>query len=246
MKRFKAVLAVLILSLFLNACAASYGALSTPRQVDNPPPSTLANLSVSGAFTAEAYQQGEIGLMSPVFITLRNETAIPRIISLRQLVAVSDDKKKVIPLPAEEAARQAGEAKAIPGMWQGAATGAGIGAVIGTLGGALIGLALGVPLRGAVLGAGVGGASGGFTGAQYGLQAGSLNSQAQVLSMHLKDQVIHPASEITGYVFFPKGSYGQISVVLSSDEHGQEQLTIPITQSPAVEDENREEQEQED
>lgn len=225
-------LAAIVLSLLLlNSCSASYGQLALPRPSDNPPPSTVRRLSTRGDFTAEAYQQDAVGEMSPVYLILRNETGSPQMISLKRLLAVTPTGTKAPTIPAEEAGRQAGEAGAAPGMWKGAAQGAGVGAVIGSIAGALIGLAfggVGWMGGGAVVGGASGGAVGAAGGASSGKTEGTLNAHAQVLNTHLRDQVLQPGSQVAGYVYFPKDTYGNVQLVISSNEERDQEVTAPV------------------
>ncbi len=217
--------------LFLNACSTSYGRLTAPRPSDNPPPSTVRQLSTQGEFTAEVYQQDDVGSMSPLYVILRNETGSPRIISLSGIHAVNSTGAKVLSIPAEEAARQAGEAGSAPGMWKGAAKGAGVGAAIGSVAGSLIGLVLGGGIgaaRGAIIGGASMGGVGAASGAARGEVAGTLNAQAQVLNIHLKDQILMPGSQVSGYLFFGKDSYKELRLITGSDEEWQQEVIVPV------------------
>jgi hypothetical protein len=227
---------VVLILLFLNGCSASYGQLSVPQPSENPPPSTVRRLSTRGDFTAEAYQQDAVGEMSPVYLILRNDTSLPHIVSRKRLVAVNAGGAKVPNIPAEEAARQAGEVGAAPGMWKGAATGAGVGAVIGGIAGSLIGLVLGGPIgmaRGAIIGGAGTGGVGAVAGADQGAVAGTLNAQTQVLTTHLRDQVLQPGSQVAGYVYFPKATFGNIHLVISSDEERDQEVIVPVQSQQA-------------
>ena len=167
-----------------------------------------------------------IGDVQPLYVSVANGSNVPRSIVPSQIFALDDSGARVAPLPPGEAAREAGgsgELKAaltsgaVGGVAEGA-LGAGLGAIIGSVVNGFSGLS------GAGSGAIVGGALGGGAGIVHGVQRGSdkadqqANQQLQALALQ-GGEVRHDFT-LSGYVFFPKGSYHEVEFLLINQETG--------------------------
>jgi hypothetical protein len=146
-----------------------------------------------------------------------------------QIFALNDAGSRIAPLPPAEAARQAGGAGELraallsagaSGLVEGA-FGAGIGAIAGSL------------IHSGATGAAIGGAIGGGSGALQGATSGPAKADAQagtqLTALALPAQDVRHDFTVSGYVFFPKGDYKRIQMLLVDDETGNtEVINQPI------------------
>jgi len=117
---------------------------------------------------------------------------------------------RVASLSITEAARQAGGATALVSGLKGAGTGALLAGLLGAIPGAVIGAA-----HAGGSGAGTGAAVGAGLGATAGALGGFFSSKSaterqiidQLGELYLGEQVVKPGLSVSGFVFFPKGSY---------------------------------------
>jgi hypothetical protein len=161
-----------------------------------------------------------IGGVQPVYVSIANGTDTPRTVVPNQIFALNDDGSRVAPLPPGEAARQAGgagelKAALISGAASGAiegAFGAGIGAIAGSL--------IHSGSTGAALGGAIGGGSGAVEGAFSGPGRAREQANQQLTSLALAQQDVRHDFTVSGYVFFPKGDYKQLQLLLVDGETG--------------------------
>jgi hypothetical protein len=147
--------------------------------------------------------------------TLKLERSADRV-ELRLEIANPD----IAPLPAAEAARQAGGAGGLKAALTSAATsglilgavGAGVGAIAGSL--------IGSGATGAALGGAIGAGEGGLSGAVAGPQKAEQQATTQLNALALQPGSVAHDFTVSGYVFFPKGEYRQLQMVLVDGESG--------------------------
>jgi hypothetical protein len=192
------------------------------------PPHTVAT-PASGQLTVTSQPSKPIGDVLPIYVSVANGTDSPRAIVPSQIFALNDAGSRIAPLPPAEAARQAGGAGELragllsagaSGLVEGA-FGAGIGAIAGSL------------IHSGATGAAIGGAIGGGSGALHGATSGPAKADAQagtqLTALALPAQDVRRDFTVSGYVFFPKGDYKRIQMLLVDDETGNtEVINQPI------------------
>ncbi len=175
---------------------------------------------VSGQLTISSAPGRPIGDVLPVYVSIANGTDTPRAVVPSQIFALNEADSRIAPLPPAEAAREAGGAGELraallsagaSGLVEGA-IGTGIGAVAGSL------------LHSGATGAALGGAIGAGTGALHGATAGPAKADAQartqLTALALPAQNVRHDFTVSGYVFFPKGDYKRIQMLLVNGETG--------------------------
>jgi hypothetical protein len=164
--------------------------------------------------------------VQPVYVSVANGSDVPRSIVPSQIFALNDSGARVAPLPPGEAARQAGgsgELKAaltsgaVGGVAEGA-LGAGLGAAIGSVVNGFSGFS--GAASGAIVGAAFGGGSGIVSGVQNGANKADQQANAQLGALALQGGEIRHDFTVSGYVFFPKGSYHEVEFLLVNQETG--------------------------
>ena len=191
----------------------------TPNVVATPQQGQLA-VSVAAAPT--------VGEVTPVYVSIANGTDAPRSVIPSQIFALNEAGERVAPLPAGEAARQAGGANELEGAVKsaaisgvgGAALGAGAGAIAGAAGRSAGWFGFGSPGAGALVGTAFGGASGIFSGAERGQSKANQQANQQLEAVSLKPEEVRKDFTVSGYVFFPKGQYNQVEMLLVDRETG--------------------------
>ena len=184
---------------------------------------------VNGQLTISSEPTKPIGDVLPIYVSIANGTDSPRAIVPSQIFALNDAGSRIAPLPPAEAARQAGGAGELrAGILSAGASGAVAGAV-----GAGIGAIAGSLIHSGATGAALGGAIGTGTGAFHGATAGpaKANEQArtQLTALALQAEDVRQDFTVSGYVFFPKGDYKRIQMLLVDDETGNtEVISQPI------------------
>ncbi len=183
------------------------------------PPQVVATPQ-TGHLTTSLQAGSPVGDIQPVYVSIANGTNEPYAVVPSQIFAINDAGERVAPLAPEEAARQAGgagELKAALGSAavSGLAAGA-VGAGLGAIGGA----ALGGAGTGAVLGSVIGAGSGMLSGASRGQSKADQQASEQIAGLALRPEEVHRNFTVSGYVFFPKGEYREIEMVLVNRETG--------------------------
>jgi hypothetical protein len=218
--RFAAVQAGVIATIVaISGCATAPAPIAhTPNVVATPQPGRVA-VSVSAAPT--------VGEVTPVYVSVANGTSDPRSVIPSQIFALNEAGERVAPLPPGEAARQAGGANELEGAVKsaaisgvgGAAVGAGAGAIAGAAGHAGW-FGFGSPGAGALVGTAFGAASGIFSGAEKGQAKADQQANQQLQAVSLKPEEVRKDFTVSGYVFFPKGQYNQVEMLLVDRETG--------------------------
>jgi len=167
-----------------------------------------------------------IGDVQPVYVSVANGSDVPRSIVPSQIFALNDSGARVAPLPPGEAARQAGgsgelKAALTSGVVGGAAEGAlgaGLGAAIGSVVNGFSGFS--GAASGAIVGAAFGGGSGIVSGVQNGASKADQQANAQLGALALQGGEVRHDFTVSGYVFFPKGSYHEVEFLMVNQETG--------------------------
>jgi hypothetical protein len=165
-------------------------------------------------------------------VSVANGTDDTRAVVPSQVFALNDAGERVAPLPPGEAARQAGSAKELEGAVKsgavsgvgGAALGAAAGAIAGTAGRSAGWFGFGSPGAGALVGTAFGGAYGVFSGAEKGQSKADQQANQQIEALSLKPEEVRKDFTVSGYVFFPKGQYDQVEMLLVDRETGDTQI----------------------
>jgi hypothetical protein len=223
MKRGKnltpARVAAIAAALAISGCAVAPPPIAhTPNVVATAQQGQLA-VSVAAAPT--------VGEVTPVYVSIANGTDADRSVVPSQVFALNDAGERVAPIPPGEAARQAGSAKELQGAIEsGAVSGVG-GAAVGAAAGALAGAAgnagnwgFGSPGAGALIGTAFGGGFGILRGAERGQTRADQQANQQIDAVALKPEDVRKDFTVSGYVFFPKGSYNQVEMLLVDRETG--------------------------
>lgn len=210
--KYRLSFCALILTLGASACAVAPAPIKDrPQIVATPKNGELAVTSSSGK---------TIGDVQPVYVSIANGTDAPRTVVPDQIFALNDDGSRVAPLPPSEAAREAGgsgELKAA--LLSGAASGAILGAV-GTGAGAVAGSLISSGAVGAGVGAAIGAGYGGLEGVERGPDRAREQANQQLTALALQHQDVRRDFTASGYVFFPKGDYKQLQLLLVDSETG--------------------------
>jgi hypothetical protein len=207
----RSVLAVLAL-VFLIGCA-----------VADPPINDRPNVVATpqkGEMTVTSEASDTVGNVTPVYVSIANGTNTPRTLVPGQIFALNGNGDRIAPLPAGEAARQAGGAGALKACLKSAAVSGAGGAAVGSAVGAIGGAILGHTVSGAAIGGASGLGSGIIRGVGEGQHAAQQQANEQIHALALKPGEIRRDFTVSGYVFFPKGNYSDIEMLLVDGETG--------------------------
>jgi hypothetical protein len=182
----------------------------------------------SGQLAISVQAARPVGDVVPVYVSVANGTDTTREVVPSQVFALNEVGERIAPLPPGEAARQAGSASELQGAVQsgaisgvgGSAVGAAAGAIAGAAGNSGNGWGFGSAGAGALVGTGIGGAWGVFSGAQNGQSKAEQQANQQIDALALQPEEVRQNFVVSGYVFFPKGSYHQVEMVLVDRESG--------------------------
>jgi hypothetical protein len=204
--------AVIAISCIASGCAVAPAPIKdTPQVVATPQNGQVAVASSSGK---------TIGDVQPVYVSIANGTDTPRTVVPDQIFALNDVGERVAPLPPEEAAREAGGAGELKAaLLSGATSGAIVGA-LGTGVGAIAGSLIHSGAAGAGIGGAIGAGYGGLQGVSMGPGRAREQANQQLTALALQHQDVRHDFTASGYVFFPKGDYSQLQVLLVDGETG--------------------------
>ncbi len=201
-----------LLAISISGCAVGGGPIKQTSQVVATP--------VQGELTVALDKAPAVGDVTPVNVSVANGTDISRAIVPSQIFAINDSGQRVAPLPPGEAARQAGGAEELKDAIKSTAVSGVAGGALGAGLGAAVGAVTGGVGTGSIIGAATGAGWGMFTGAGRGQDRADSQASAQLGSLALPQQdVAHNFTE-SGYVFFPKGDYQQVQVLMINRETG--------------------------
>jgi hypothetical protein len=213
---FRQRVMIAALALILAGCAVADAPITdVPKVVATPQNGQLAVSSQPGA---------TIGAVQPVYVSIANGTDAPLSVVPSQIFALDEGGNRIAPLPAAEAARQAGGAGDLKAALESAATSGALLGAIGTGVGAFAGSFLGGAGTGAALGGAIGAGEGGLSGAVAGPQKAEQQANTQLNALALQPGSVAHDFTVSGYVFFPKGDYQQIQMVLVDGESGDTQV----------------------
>jgi hypothetical protein len=212
--------AIAVLAMSIAGCAVAKPPIQQTSQVVATP--------VQGELSVATDKKPSVGDVTPVNISIANGTDITRSVIPSQIFAINESGQRVAPLPPGEAARQAGNAGELRAAIASTAVSGAAGGALGAGLGAAVGAVTGGVGPGAIIGAATGAGWGMFSGAERGQDRsdGQANAQLSSLALHQED-VAHNFT-VSGYVFFPKGDYQQIQVLMINRETGDtEEVTRP-------------------
>jgi hypothetical protein len=211
------------IAIAISGCAVAPAPIAHTPNVVATPQQGEVSVSVAAA--------PSVGEVTPLYVSVANGTDASRSIVPSQVFALNGAGERVAPLAPGEAARQAGSAKELEGaVKSGAVSGVG-GAALGAAAGAIAGSAgkagdfgFGSPSAGALIGTAFGGAVGVFSGAERGQSKADQQANQQIEAVSLKPEEVHKNFTVSGYVFFPKGQYSQVEMLLVDRETGDTQV----------------------
>jgi hypothetical protein len=210
--RYRFSCSIFILILAASGCAVAPAPLKDRPQIVAAPK--------DGQLAVASSPSKTIGDVQPVYISIANGTDTPRTVVPDQIFALNDDGNRIAPLPPSEAAREAGGAGELKAaLLSGAASGAVLGAV-GTGVGAIAGSLISSGAVGAGVGAAIGAGYGGLEGVERGPSRAREQANQQLVALALQHQDVRHDFTASGYVFFPKGEYRQLQVLLVDGETG--------------------------
>lgn len=159
----------------------------------------------------------DFGNMVALGVGLSNGSPETYVVSAEQIYALDLAGNRIAPLNVEEAARQAGGATALVAGLEGAGGGALLTGLLGAIPGAIIGAAQG-GAGGAGKGAAVGAGIGVAVGAIGGFYESKTQTEQQIIDqlhgLYLGDKRLQPGVPVSGFVFYPEGTYSGVSAVL--------------------------------
>jgi len=204
--------ALLGAALVMAGCGvASAPIKNTPQVVASP---------VHGEVLVTSKQADTVGDITPVYVSIANGTDTARAVVPSQVFALNQDGERIAPLPPSEAARQAGGIGELKAALASAAVSGITGGALGAAAGAVAGAFSGGAAQAAGLGGAVGGGYGAFTGAPAGQQAARHQAEQQLTALALRPGEVHKDFTVSGYVFFPKGDYKGLELLLVNSESG--------------------------
>jgi len=207
---------MLAIAVGLAGCGvASPPIKNTPQVVATP---------LTGQLTTSVQAAPAVGDVVPVYVSVANGTDEPRTIVPSQVFAINDAGERVAPLPPREAARQAGGAGELKAALASAAVSGVAGGAVGAGMGAIAGAGLGGGAGpGALIGTAIGAGTGMFSGAERGQSKADQQANEQIGGLALKREEVNRNFTVSGYVFFPKGNYREVEMVLVNRETGDTQ-----------------------
>jgi hypothetical protein len=178
---------------------------------------------INGELTTSVQAAPAVGDVVPVYVSVANGTDEPRSVVPSQVFAINDAGERVAPLPPQEAARQAGGAGELKAALASAALSGVGGAAVGAGLGAAAGAGWGGWGPGALIGTAVGAGTAMFSGAERGQSKADQQASEQIGGLSLKSEEVRRNFTVSGYVFFPKGKYREVEMVLVNHETGDTQ-----------------------
>ncbi len=161
-----------------------------------------------------------VGDVLPVYVSIANGADMPCSVVPNQVFAIDKAGDRIAPIPPAEAARQAGGA----GELRDALESGGASGIAGGALGAGIGALAGAFVHSGATGAAIGGAFGVGEGALQGAPAGQARADqqasVQMTALALPAGNVRRGFSVGGYVYFPKGDYESIQMLLVDQESG--------------------------
>jgi hypothetical protein len=204
--------ALVILAVALSSCAVASAPLKNTSQVVATP--------VQGRLSVTVDKSAAAGDVVPVYVSVANGTDIPRAVVPSQIFAINDVGERIAPLPAAEAARKAGGPEELKAALASGALSGAAGGAMGAAAGAGVSALYGGTGPDAFIGSAIGGVSGALDGAWSGQQRVDDQANQQIQSLALQSEDVNHGFTVSGYVFFPKGDYVRIDVLMVNRESG--------------------------
>jgi hypothetical protein len=199
-------------AVWISGCGIAQAPIQhTPNVVATPQQGQLA-VSVAAAPT--------VGEVTPVYVSIANGTDDTRAVVPSQVFALNQAGERVAPLPPGEAARQSGNAGELKGALKSAAFSGAVAGGVGAGLGAAVGSAFGAAGSGAIVGSAYGAGYGMLHGAERGQSRADQQANQQIEALSLKPEEVRRNFTVSGYVFFPKGQYQQVEMLLVDRETG--------------------------
>jgi hypothetical protein len=206
-----------IFSFFLAAAVCS-GCAFGSAPLENTP--HVAATPVAGQLSVAVTPQAPVGGVLPVYVSIANGADTPCSIVPNQVFAIDKAGERIAPIPPAEAARQAGGAGELrDALESGAASGI-AGGVLGAGVGALAGAFVHSGATGAAIGGAIGAGEGALQGAPAGQGRADQQASIQMTALSLPAQDVRRGFSVGGYVYFPKGDYESIQMLLVEQESG--------------------------
>jgi len=213
-------LAIALATVSISACAVAKPPIQQTSQMVATP--------VQGQLTVAVNKAPSVGEVIPVNVSVANGTDITRSVMPSQIFAINSSGQRVAPFPPGEAARQAGSAGELRGALASGAVSGVAGGALGAGLGAAVGAVTGGIGPGAIIGAATGAGWGMFEGASRGQDRSDSQASAQLSALALHQGDVGHNFTVSGYVFFPKGDYQQIQMLMINRETGDtEEVTRP-------------------
>jgi hypothetical protein len=178
-------------------------------------PRAVVPETVSSELRVAASPGKDFGSMVALGIGMSNGETATYVTTADRIYAVDEAGNRIAPLSVEEAARQAGGATALVAGLEGAGGSALLAGLLGAIPGAIIGASQGGGAgSGAAIGAGIGiavGAVGGFYESKTKTEQEIID---QLHGLYFAEQTLKPGLPVSGFVFYPAGSYTGVRAVL--------------------------------
>ena len=184
---------------------------STPKHVATPQ---------QGQVSISVQAQKPVGDVTPVYVSVANGTDDPRSLVPSQVFALDENGERVAPIPPLEAARQSGNARELESAVASSALSGAVAGGVGAALGAAAGSAFGAVGQGSIVGAASGAGWGMFRGAENGQTKADQQALMQIEALSLKPEEVRKNFTVSGYVFFPKGTYSQVEMLMINRETG--------------------------
>jgi hypothetical protein len=204
--------AAIFMAIAIAGCAVSEPPLSTKAKVVATPQ--------QGQITMTVQAEKTVGDVTPVYISVANGTNDPRSIVPSQVFALNSEGQRIAPIPPGEAARQSGNAKELKSALASSALSGALAGGVGAGLGAAAGSAFGGAGTGALVGTATGAGWGIFRGAERGQDRSDQQAAMQISALALQPESVNDGFTVSGYVFFPKGQYSQVEMLLVDRETG--------------------------
>ena len=176
-----------------------------------------------GQVTTTVQAQKTVGDVTPVYVSVANGTDDVRSIVPSQVFALNENGERIAPIPPGEAARQSGNAEELKASIASSVLSGALAGGVGAGLGAAAGSAFGAVGQGSIVGAATGAGWGMFRGAERGQSKADEQAAMQIESLSLKPEDVRKGFTVSGYVFFPKGTYSQVEMLMVDRETGDTQ-----------------------
>jgi hypothetical protein len=208
----KSAAASLAMAIAFAGCAVSQAPLDTKAKIVATP--------AQGQITMTVQAEKTVGSVTPVYVSVANGTNDPRAIVPSQVFALNSEGERIAPIPPMEAARQSGNANELKSALASSALSGVLAGGVGAGLGAVAGPAFGSTGTGALVGTATGAGWGMFRGAERGQDRSDQQAAMQISSLALQPESVNRNFTVSGYVFFPKGQYSGVEMLLVDRETG--------------------------